>query len=66
MYKKASKLKLRFQTQKGNLSVEQLWDLSLDDLKIEVKKQYEINKENASHTQNILQVSISKEYFKKN
>ena len=24
-----------------------LWDLSLDDLKIEVKKQYEINKENA-------------------
>lgn len=47
MYKKASKLKLRFQTQKGNLSVEQLWDLSLDDLKIEVKKQYEINKENA-------------------
>lgn len=47
MYKKASKLKLRFQTQKGNLSVEQLWDLSLEDLKVEVKKQYEINKENA-------------------
>ena len=49
MYKKASKLKLRFQTQKGNLSVEQLWDLSLDDLKIEVKKQYEINKENMKY-----------------
>lgn len=32
MYKEASKLKLRFLTNKGNLSVEQLWDLSLTDL----------------------------------
>lgn len=32
MYKQASKLKLRFQTNKGILSVEQLWDLSQKDL----------------------------------
>jgi len=31
-YKQASKAKLRFQTTKGSLSVEQLWDLSLTDL----------------------------------
>lgn len=32
MYKEASKLRLRFATTKGELSVEQLWDLPLDDL----------------------------------
>jgi hypothetical protein len=32
MYKEASKLKLRFSTTKGNLTVEQLWDLELTDL----------------------------------
>lgn len=32
MYKEASKQKLRFTTTKGNLSVEQLWELSLDEL----------------------------------
>lgn len=32
MYKQASKLRLRFSTNKGNLTVEQLWDLSLTDL----------------------------------
>jgi hypothetical protein len=32
MYKEASKLKLRFQTSKGNLSIEQLWDLNLNEL----------------------------------
>lgn len=31
-YKKASQQKLRFQTNKGSLSTEQLWDLSLSDL----------------------------------
>lgn len=31
-YKSASKAKLRFQTSRGVLSVEQLWDLSLEDL----------------------------------
>lgn len=33
MYKKAASLKLRFQTTSGNLSVEQLFDLSLPNLK---------------------------------
>ena len=32
MYKTASKLKLRFSTTVGNLSVEQLWDLPLEPL----------------------------------
>lgn len=32
MYKEASKQKLRFPTTKGNLTTEQLWDLSLTDL----------------------------------
>lgn len=33
MYKKASKLKLRFQTNKGLLTVEQLWGLTQTELK---------------------------------
>lgn len=32
MFKKATRLKLRFQTEKGLLSVEQLWDLNLTSL----------------------------------
>ena len=32
MYKQASKEKLRVSTSKGSLSVEQLWDLSVNDL----------------------------------
>ncbi len=32
IYKEASKQKLRFQTPVGNLSVEQLWDLSIENL----------------------------------
>ena len=31
-FEKASKLKLRFSTNKGQLSVEELWDLSLESL----------------------------------
>jgi hypothetical protein len=31
-YKQASKLRVRFQTTKGTLTVEQLWDLSLPEL----------------------------------
>jgi hypothetical protein len=37
MYKKASQLKLRFLTNVGQLSAEQLWDLSLTDLSNAVK-----------------------------
>lgn len=43
MYKEASKQKLRFQTNKGTLSTEQLWDLSLtelDDLAVNLEKDY--------------------------
>lgn len=45
MYKKASKLKLRFSTSKGNLSTEDLWDLSLEQLDaIAVKLDEQIEK----------------------
>lgn len=37
MYKQASQLKLRFQTPKGQLTVEQLWDLSMSDLSTTIK-----------------------------
>ncbi len=37
MFKQASKLKLRFQTSKGLLSAEQLWDLTLTDLSNAIK-----------------------------
>lgn len=43
MYKKASEIRLRVQTQVGLLSVEQLWDLSvqeLDVLAVELEQQY--------------------------
>lgn len=34
MYKEASQLKLRVQTNKGLLSIEQLWDLSIEELDV--------------------------------
>lgn len=37
MFKQASKLKLRFQTNRGVLSVEQLWDLAQTDLANAIK-----------------------------
>lgn len=37
MFKQASKLKLRFQTNRGVLSLEQLWDLSQTDLANAIK-----------------------------
>lgn len=43
-FKQATKEKLRFQTNKGLLSTEQLWDLSLadlDNLAIELQEKYE-------------------------
>lgn len=43
-FKQATKEKLRFQTSKGNLTTEQLWDLSLtdlDSLAVELQNQYE-------------------------
>ena len=46
-FKQASKQKLRFQTAKGLLSVEQLWDLSLSDLDslaVSLREAYENSK----------------------
>ena len=37
MYKQASQLKLRFATKVGQLTSEQLWDLTLQQLSIEIK-----------------------------
>lgn len=37
MYKEASKIGLRFQTNQGSLTVEQLWSLSLSKLSLAIK-----------------------------
>ena len=44
MYKKAAELKLRFQSSRGQLSVEQLFDLKMVDLAKMIKEQNEIVK----------------------
>jgi len=47
MYKDASKQGLRFNTQYGSLSVEQLWDVSvndLDTLAVELEQEYKNSK----------------------
>lgn len=44
IYKKASKHKLKVETTKGNLRVDQLWDLSLNelnDIAVKLEEQYE-------------------------
>ena len=45
MYKKASQLKLRFNTEKGSLTVEQLWDCSRAMLARTIKNVNDILKE---------------------
>lgn len=47
MYKKASIKKLRFTTTKGNLSVEQLWGLTMTELKTLIKSLYKLIKKEA-------------------
>lgn len=47
-YKKAAELKLRFQTSKGLLSVEQVMDLKMETLKTLIKEQYKLIKESDS------------------
>ena len=44
MYKKAAELKLRFQSSRGQLSVEQLFDFKMVDLARMIKEQNEIVK----------------------
>ena len=46
MFKQASKLKIRFQTNRGLLSTEQLWDLTLTDLSNAVKAVKKVLKKN--------------------
>lgn len=41
MYKKASRLKLRFESSRGPLTAEMLWDLKINELKTMVKAQAE-------------------------
>ena len=41
MYKKASRLKLRFESSRGPLTAEMLWDLKITELKTMVKTQAE-------------------------
>lgn len=55
MFKKASQMKLRFDTKKGQITVEDLWDLpltsqsnvSLDGIAIAVNKELQASKENS-------------------
>jgi len=47
MYKQASKIRLRIDTNKGNLTIEQLWDLSLtelDTLAVSLEQAYKASK----------------------
>lgn len=44
MYKEATRLKLRFPSNRGELTVEQLWDLNLNSLKNIVKSMYDAKK----------------------
>lgn len=53
MYKKASRLKLRIQTSRGMLAVEQLWDLKLSDLAVVVKNAYDEKKKFGETTEEL-------------
>lgn len=44
MYKKASRLKVRFASNVGNLTVEQLWGIRMTDLKEMIKAAHEVVK----------------------
>jgi len=54
MFEKAMRLKLRFETNKGILSTEDLWDLSLNDLNTIAKK---LNKK--------LKLAVEEDFLKK-
>lgn len=49
IYKKASRLALRVNTNKGSLTVEQLWNLSLPNLANTIKAKYEELKKNSGN-----------------
>ena len=60
IFEHASKAKLRFQTVKGNLTVEQLWDLPLDKGEVNL---YQLATELLVDTQNKPEQALS--FFKK-
>ena len=60
IFEQASKVKLRFQTVKGNLTVEQLWDLPLDKGEVNL---YQLATELLVDTQNKPEQALS--FFKK-
>ena len=60
IFEQASKAKLRFQTVKGNLTVEQLWDLPLDKGEVNL---YQLATELLVDTQNKPEQALS--FFKK-
>ena len=77
MYKQAALLKLRFETSKGNLTAEQLFDLSMSDLSSAIRKvNAQLKKEKAEddelaflegvdvvETQNSLRFKILKDVY---
>lgn len=77
MYKQAALLKLRFETSKGNLAAEQLFDLSMSDLSSAIRKvNAQLKKEKAEddelaflegvdvvETQNSLRFKILKDVY---
>ncbi len=77
MYKQAALLKLRFETSKGNLTAEQLFDLSMSDLSNAIRKvNAQLKKEKAEddelaflegvdvvETQNSLRFKILKDVY---
>lgn len=53
IFKKASRMKLRIQTSRGPLAVEQLWDLKLSDLGTIAKNLYEEKKKFGTNSEEL-------------
>ena len=54
MYKKASRLKVRFASNVGNLTVEQLWGIRMTDLKEMIKAAHEVVKKTEKTDEDLL------------
>ena len=53
IFKKATRMKLRIQTSRGPLAVEQLWDLKLSDLSTIAKNLYEEKKKFGTNSEEL-------------